>query len=226
VNNECDAAVVLTSGLAAPGTTFGASGTDITACDITSWDIWYSYTPAVSGMVRVTTTRLTGLRNTGIAVFDSCPPVLDSHLACVPVPLEGNQNTLVFAATAGTEYFIRTASHFSQRTEFTVIVEDLVGTTGACCIGSTCIVTTAEECSEPGMHFAGAGAACNIFGANNTTPCCFADFNQDGTVAVPDIFAFLSAWFAGSAQADIDRSGSITVPDIFAFLSAWFAGCS
>ncbi|MBX3408099.1 MAG: lamin tail domain-containing protein [Phycisphaeraceae bacterium] len=259
-NNECDAAVVLTSGVAAPGTTFGASGTDITACDNTSWDVWYSYTPAVSGMVRVTTTRLTGLRNTGIAVFDSCPPATDAHLACVPVPLEGNQNTLVFAATAGTQYFIRTATHFSQRTDFTVIVEELVaccdggggcslvtaaectgtshgpgslcdpspcsGTTGACCFGSTCAITTAEGCAGAGMQFAGAGTSCNVFGVNNTTPCCFADFDQDGTVAVPDIFAFLTAWFGGAATADIDQSGGNTVPDIFAFLTAWFAGCS
>ncbi len=52
---------------------------------------------------------------------------------------------------------------------------------------------------------------------------CTADFNDDGTVNVPDIFAFLSAWFAGGG--DIDLSGTSTIPDIFAFLSRWFAGC-
>jgi hypothetical protein len=29
------------------------------------------------------------------------------------------------------------------------------------------------------------------------TPSCPADFNGSGTLNVPDIFAFLSAWFAG-----------------------------
>jgi hypothetical protein len=56
-------------------------------------------------------------------------------------------------------------------------------------------------------------------------PPCLADFDGNGTVAVPDIFAFLSAWFAQSPSADIDDNGLIQVPDIFAFLSLWFAGC-
>jgi hypothetical protein len=52
---------------------------------------------------------------------------------------------------------------------------------------------------------------------------CLADWNSDGIVNVPDIFAFLSDWFAGNA--DVNGDGLTTVPDIFAFLSLWFAGC-
>lgn len=56
-------------------------------------------------------------------------------------------------------------------------------------------------------------------------PPCPADFDRSGGLqSVPDIFAFLSAWFAGDARADID-GGGIGVPDIFAFLSMWFAPC-
>ncbi len=60
---------------------------------------------------------------------------------------------------------------------------------------------------------------------------CSADFDRDGSVGVPDIFSFLSAWFAGSStpdgwRADFDGSCSVAVPDIFSFLSAWFTGCS
>ncbi len=55
---------------------------------------------------------------------------------------------------------------------------------------------------------------------------CAADFDGDGAATVPDIFAFLSAWFAGNPVADIDDSGGApSVPDIFAFLSQWFSGC-
>jgi pimeloyl-ACP methyl ester carboxylesterase len=58
-------------------------------------------------------------------------------------------------------------------------------------------------------------------------PGCPADFDENGEVEVPDIFAFLSAWFAHDASADFDGSGgTVAVPDIFAFLAAWFAGCS
>jgi len=54
---------------------------------------------------------------------------------------------------------------------------------------------------------------------------CAADFDGNGTIAVQDIFAFLSAWFAGNPIADIDGIPGIGVQDMFAFLSAWFAGC-
>ncbi|MBX3404789.1 MAG: hypothetical protein KF699_15375 [Phycisphaeraceae bacterium] len=59
---------------------------------------------------------------------------------------------------------------------------------------------------------------------------CPADFDRDGEVGVPDIFAFLTAWFAGPAspeawRADVDGSCAADVQDIFAFLGAWFAGC-
>ena len=54
---------------------------------------------------------------------------------------------------------------------------------------------------------------------------CTADFDDNGEVEVPDIFAFLSAWFAGDESAEFDGVCGIAVPDIFAFLSQWFAGC-
>jgi hypothetical protein len=66
----------------------------------------------------------------------------------------------------------------------------------------------------------------SILSNEATYSICPADFNCSGFVEVPDIFAFLSAWFANDARADFDGSGlPVTVPDIFAFLSVWFAGC-
>jgi len=54
---------------------------------------------------------------------------------------------------------------------------------------------------------------------------CPGDFDNNGMIGVPDIFAFLSAWFAQNLSADLNGNGILDVPDIFAFLSAWFAGC-
>jgi len=51
---------------------------------------------------------------------------------------------------------------------------------------------------------------------------CDADWCQDGSVGVPDIFCFLSAWFANDPVAR-NYGGSNGVPAIFAFLSVWFA---
>lgn len=52
---------------------------------------------------------------------------------------------------------------------------------------------------------------------------CACDWNGDGQVSVPDIFAFLDSWFNGIG--DFDNNGLSEVPDIFNFLSCWFAGC-
>jgi hypothetical protein len=51
---------------------------------------------------------------------------------------------------------------------------------------------------------------------------CDADWCQDGSVGVPDIFCFLSDWFAMDPDA-INYGGTSGVPAIFAFLAEWFA---
>jgi hypothetical protein len=54
---------------------------------------------------------------------------------------------------------------------------------------------------------------------------CPADFNENGSLAVPDIFDFLNAWFALDKRADFNYSGTLEIQDIFDFLGAWFGGC-
>jgi len=68
-------------------------------------------------------------------------------------------------------------------------------------------------------------AAIEVFYRMSVFARCSGDFDNNDVVAVPDIFAFLSAWFAQTYTADFNRDGTISVPDIFAFLSAWFAPC-
>jgi len=54
---------------------------------------------------------------------------------------------------------------------------------------------------------------------------CPADFNQDGSLGVQDIFDFLAAYFTNDPRADVNFSGTINVQDIFDFLIAYFGGC-
>ncbi len=94
---------------------------------------------------------------------------------------------------------------------------------------TTDLLITAAQPPDSGVYQL---RATNTCGEDIGTPIiltvdsgCPADFDSNGIVAVPDIFAFLSAWFAQGPGADFDNNGTIAVPDIFAFLSAWFAGC-
>lgn len=56
-------------------------------------------------------------------------------------------------------------------------------------------------------------------------PDCPCDWDNNGEIGVPDIFAFLSSWFAMDPAADFNGTNGVDVPDIFAFLSCWFANC-
>ncbi len=62
------------------------------------------------------------------------------------------------------------------------------------------------------------------FALIENAPPCPADFDGNGVREVPDIFAFLSAWFIQDPRA-YHFGGVVGVPAIFAFLSVWFAGC-
>jgi acetyl esterase/lipase len=98
--------------------------------------------------------------------------------------------------------------------------------TGACCMGSICTLMLAVDCIGPNRRFTSPNTACNTPAASNT-PCCRADFDQSSVIAVADIFAYLSAWFAGDPIASVSSTPTSppTVQDIFDFLSAWFNGC-
>ncbi len=54
---------------------------------------------------------------------------------------------------------------------------------------------------------------------------CAADFNDDNTVSVQDIFDFLVAYFANLPTADINGVDGVTIQDIFDFLVLYFTGC-
>ncbi len=97
-------------------------------------------------------------------------------------------------------------------------------TIGACCNGAGCVLQQAGQCVGVNQQFAGINTSCNAPGSY-TSPCCKGDFDHNGQPTVSDIFAFLNAWFASSAQADTNGNLSVTIQDIFDFLSAWFGGC-
>lgn len=61
-------------------------------------------------------------------------------------------------------------------------------------------------------------------------PACLGDFDRSGAVRVPDLFAYLSAWFGGLSSdgrsPDVNADSRVGIDDLFAFIRAWFAGCA
>ena len=66
---------------------------------------------------------------------------------------------------------------------------------GACCIGGACTIVAYTDCTG---EFLGANTVCfpAARGGRVVNACCPADFDGNSSVGVPDIFAFLSAWFS------------------------------
>jgi len=174
-------------------------------------------------------------QNTGIIVASCAPENCPTKLGVCCNPITGACSTTMSNNTcdAGLRFVpgAATCGAFSPcptptppGTNPPIIILIPIPPVGACCLGASCAVTY----SVPACTLAGGrlviGAACNAVG-NDKTPCCKADFNQNGSVNVADIFAFLSAWFAADPRSDFNASGVRDVADIFAFLSAWFAGC-
>ncbi len=98
------------------------------------------------------------------------------------------------------------------------------GLAGACCIGATCAMLTPEACFGPRTRFTGSTIEC---GTLAMTPCCKADFNQDGSLSVSDVFDFLNLWFIADPITSTLSNGTSapTVNDIFQYLNDWFVGC-
>ena len=98
--------------------------------------------------------------------------------------------------------------------------------TGACCAGVGCSSTTQAACAGPNVQWRGANTVCNAPG-NSITPCCKADFSQNGQVTVDDLFLYINAWFTSSPTADISGNGadSPTIDDLFLYFNAYFVGC-
>lgn len=102
-NDDCAQAVEIPAeGGLITGTVVGATGTDLSACgDGDTNDVWYAWTPSVSGNAQVTAcgTQFTPV----VAVFTGCD---GENLACYEAPCAGS-SILRFAAVAGTRYLIR-----------------------------------------------------------------------------------------------------------------------
>lgn len=176
--------------------------------------IWYVFRPASSFTLRVN--ESTTANNVMYTLYGACG---GAELAC-----QTTDTNRDFALDGGQTYYLLVAiesnnSLTSSAVPMNLTFTALPGTAGACCTGTTCATATIETCVSGFLP----GGVCT---PTNPIACCPVNFNQLNGVDVPDIFAFLAAWFADGPGADFDRNGIREVSDIFSFLAAWFAGCA
>ncbi len=200
------------------------------------YDIWYSYTAALPGVleVRICNTSF----NTALAVYVSCPTSPYQAVQCSAREDScGNPPMASLSTLPGDQYLLRIGGYYglnaglagSGTIELTLVPFE----TGACCLAAGgCSLTSALEC--PGA-FQGEGSPC----APSPCPtlagsCCLGTQCQvvdpSACIAAGGAFGGSGTTCLQSAQnpttccrANFNGLGGLSVQDIFDFLNAWFA---
>ncbi len=159
-NDECVAAIELTTGVAFNGTTVASTGTDVSSCGlIDTDDIWHSWTADCSGLPIFETCG--SAFDTTLSVFDGCGGV---ELNCNDDNCGVQSKVGDVVVTEGETYYIRVSGHNGATGNYRALV---TGCKNACCLdGGGCVLATPELCNTGG-------------GVPSIGQVC-GDFNDDG----------------------------------------------
>jgi hypothetical protein len=91
--------------------------------------------------------------------------------------------------------------------------------TGACCVDTTCSISTEADCSG---EWQGADTACDTDTCGSDCP---GDFNDDGSIGGGDLTILLAAWGTDSPDLDLNGDGEIGGGDLTILLAAWGQQC-
>jgi len=120
-NDLCDSPDTVVAGIDYPGSTIGATGTSTSSCaDNDLNDVWYSYTPASSGLVSIT---LTGSDfDTTLSIYDNCD---GDELACNDDFGHPDIDSRIWIhLIQDTTYLVRVAGYDHQSGNFTLSIDD------------------------------------------------------------------------------------------------------
>jgi hypothetical protein len=122
-NDDCSAAIALTSDVPYNSTTVGATGSSESTCSfLDTLDVWHRFTPATTGTILVS---LCGSNfDTTLAIFDDCSGL---ELECNDDSC-GLQSALTMTMTGGQEYYIRVAGFGSDTGNYTLFVTEVSAT--------------------------------------------------------------------------------------------------
>lgn len=76
-----------------------------------------------------------------------------------------------------------------------------------------------------GLHRPGAFTSVETTVPVPTTVVCEGDYNNDGTVSILDVVAFVTLWNTGARPGDYNNDGVVNIFDVVAFVNVWNEGC-
>ncbi len=123
INDHCaDAIAIPSSGGSAFGSPNFATSDGSSNCNIGTFrDVWYAYTPAAYGLVRVTAATSSGGFSANLSVHSSCPGTSANQLACS----SGSNATVTILMSPGQTYSLRVAGINNATGGFTLSVTPL-----------------------------------------------------------------------------------------------------
>lgn len=217
-NDDCAGANALVGSAAFDTSTASTDGAGVGLCGVIEKDVWFTFTPGVSGNAVIGTCVPdggSGPEGVAIEVYSGSCGVLGDPLAC-GMACDGGAR-VELGVVGGLTYLVRVGSTGGDAV-VGVLTAGVEAVEGACCVGLGCVVTTLGGCSSMGGEWDGS-AGCGESG------CCRADVDLDGFVAVGDLLEFLGAWAVEGGSGDWNGDGVWGVGDILDFLSAWSRGC-
>jgi hypothetical protein len=164
-NDDCTGAIAITDGVVVNGTTIASlpSNPSPTCGSFTTSnpDVWYTYTPATSGTVRVV--RSASLTRMA-AYTGACGALLTTASACTAA------NQMVFDVVAGTQYFIRVGvATAASSAAFQITIEAPVATTAGsnACATAAAVSTGVTASSTVGATASSPSPSCASFTTTN-----------------------------------------------------------
>ncbi|HNB60878.1 MAG TPA: proprotein convertase P-domain-containing protein [Phycisphaerales bacterium] len=186
INDDCAEAIAVGSTTTTSGSQVNCNTDGLSSCSNGGFrDVWYSFTPAITGIYRLSTCGSGG--DTILSVHSACPGTVQNQLACNddngPACVATNAS-LDFSFVAGQTYKVRVASYYqSFLPNFTFAVTPRF-TLGACGVNvggqTVCQLRSAAECLSVGGSYNGDNSPCNTQYGPATT------YSSSPNVAIPD----------------------------------------
>jgi subtilisin-like proprotein convertase family protein len=216
-NDNCPGEVV-TAPANIAGSTNGATPSGNTLCGVDSRDVFYQFTPPVSGSYTIDTCGTTW--DTRLSVYTDCPAT--TQIACNDDAC-GLQSRVTLDLVAATTYYIRvSAFSLTGGGDFVLNISAPPIPTGGCCIAGVCSVQTEADCQNSGGNYLGDNTTCpsgnytissspNLAIIDNATVTTDMVISSGEVITDLDVGLFISHTWQGDVTVQLEHVDSATI---------------